>query len=542
MSNDDEHGPDWSAVTRRQVLRGALAGGTILSAGGLLAACGGGGGSSGGGGTTGGSGGSSAEGVRAGGSLRIGASGGGAKDSIDAHIATSDPDIARIFQLYEPLAIRNPDYQLEMVLAESIEAGGRPDVWTIRLRPGITFHDGKPVTADDVLFSLGRIVDPKNPKVGAASISYIDVDRSKKLDERTVRVRLKTPNVGFPDDVGQYFNGIVPTDYDPKQPVGTGPFKYQSFTPGERSVFVKNASYWRKGEPKVDQVAIIDFPDDTARVNALLGGQVDAITNLPAAQIAQVQGNSGMKVLTSQTGAWQPFTMRVDQAPFDDVRVRQAMRLIANREQLIQQALSAQGRVGNDLYAPFDPAFDKDLPQRKQDIAQAKSLLQQAGHSDLRVQLVTSPVFQGIVEAAQVLAQQAKAAGVTINVRKVDSGTFYGDNYLKWPFAQDFWFTRTYLGQVAQGSLKNSPFNETHWNDPQFAKLISQARAELDDGKRTELLKAAQKIEYDKGGYIVWSFSNQIDAYSAKVAGFQPAKSGIPLTNYGFGKVGFVAT
>jgi peptide/nickel transport system substrate-binding protein len=540
MSNDDEHGPQGSAITRRQVLRGALAGGAMLSAGGVLAACGGGG-KGGGGGTTN-AGGSSAEGVRSGGNLRVGASGGGAKDTIDAHIAVGDPDIARVFQLYEPLAIRNPAYELEMVLAESIEAGAQPDVWTVRLKPGITFHNGKPVTADDVLFSLGRIVDPKNPKVGASSISYIDFDRSKKLDERTVRIRLKAPNVGFPDDVGQYFNGIVPTDYDPKNPVGTGPFKYQSFAPGERSVFVKNASYWRKGEPKVDQVVIIDFPEDTARVNALLGGQVDAITNLPAAQIAQVKGNSGLKVLTSQTGAWQPFTMRVDQAPFSDVRVRQAMRLIVDREQVIQQALSGQGRVANDLYAPFDPAYNKDLPQRHQDIEQAKSLLQQAGRSDLRVQLVTAPVFQGIVEAAQVLAQQAKGAGVTVNVRKVDSGTFYGDNYLKWPFAQDFWFTRTYLGQVAQGSLKNSPFNETHWNDAKFAQLIAQARAELDEGKRTELLHAAQKLEYDQGGYIVWSFSNQLDAYSAKLGGFQPAKSGVPLTNYSFGKVGFVAT
>ena len=168
----------------------------------------------------------------------------------------------------------------------------------------------------------------------------------------------------------------------------------------------------------------------------------------------------------SETGAWQPFTMRVDQAPFDDKRVRQAMRLIVDREQMIQQALSGQGRVANDLYSPFDPAYNKDLAQREQDLEEAKSLLKQAGQSDLRVELVTAPVFQGLVEAAQVLAEQAKGAGVAIKVRKVDSGTFYGDNYLKWGFAQDFWFTRTYLGQVAQGSLKNSPFNETHWNDP----------------------------------------------------------------------------
>jgi peptide/nickel transport system substrate-binding protein len=136
-----------------------------------------------------------------------------------------------------------------------------------------------------------------------------------------------------------------------------------------------------------------------------------------------------------------------------------------------------------------------------------------------------------------VLARQARDAGVTIRVRTVDSGTFYGANYLRWPFAQDFWFTRTYLGQVAQGSLKGSPFNETHWDHPGFVALIEQARAELDEGKRADLLHEAQRIEYEEGGYIVWSFSNQVDGHSAKVAGLKPARSGVPLGNYGFGKV-----
>jgi peptide/nickel transport system substrate-binding protein len=540
MSSDEQHlRVEELRVTRRDALRGALAGGAMLSAGGLFAACDDGGGGGGAGGGAGG--GTSAERVRDGGTLRVGVSGGGAKDSIDAHVLLTDPDISRAFQLYEPLAIRNADYEPEMVLAESIEAGRSPDEWTIRLRDGVTFHNGKPLTADDVLFSLRRIIDPKDPKRGAASISYIDLGSSRKLDARTVRIKLQVPNVGFPDDVGQYFNGIVPTDYDPKNPVGTGPFKYESFSPGQRSVFVKNPDYWRAGEPHVDEVVIIDFAEETARVNALLGQQVDAITNLPTAQIAQAQGNSALKVLISETGGWQPFTMRVDQAPFDDVRVRQAMRLIVDREQMIQQALSGQGRVANDLYAPYDPAYNRDLPQREQDLEQAKSLLRQAGQSDLRVELVTSPVFQGIVEAAQVLAEQAKGAGVTVSVRKVDSGTYYGDNYPNWRFAQDYWFTRTYLGQVAQTGLKDAPFNETHWNDPEFVKLIDQARGEVDEDKRTELLHEAQAIEHERGGFIVWSFSNQVDAYSTKVAGFQPAKSGAPLTNYGFGKVGFVA-
>jgi peptide/nickel transport system substrate-binding protein len=524
------------AMTRRQVLRG----GAVLAAGGLIAACGGGGGGSNGGTQSGGA--PVTGKLRTGGVLRVGATGGGPKDTIDAHIPTADTDIMRVWNMYESLAVRSPDFsKLEMLLAESIEAGKTPKEWTVRLKPGLEFHNGKSVTADDVIFSLQRITDPKDPKTGNASIGYIQRKDLKKLDKLTVRIPLQFANSAFPDDLGQYFNSIVPTGYDPKNPVGTGPFKYKSFTPGQQSVFDKFPNYWEKGKPYVDSLTIIDFPDATARVNALLGGQVDAIDNLPAAQLQSVKSNPNLKVLVSHTGAWQPFTMRVDAAPFSDNRVRQAFRLIVDRNQMVEQVLSGQGRVANDLYAPFDPDYASDLPQRHQDLEQAKSLLKQAGHEGLTVELVTADVFQGIVEAAQVFAQQAKGAGVNVKIRKVDSGTFYGDNYLKWPFAQDFWSTRTYLAQVAQGDLPNSPFNETHWKDPQFIKLIQQARAELDPAKRKEILHAAQKLQYDQGGYIIQYFSNLIDAYSAKISGFVEAKSGFPFGNYWLKNVGFLA-
>src|SRR3954466_14427878 len=237
-------------MTRRDALRKAIAGGAVLSTSGLLAACGG---SSGGGSSSGSTGWSSARApvkLRTGGVLRVGATGGGAKDTIDAHDPTTDPDIMRVWNLYASLAVRTPDFtKRQMLLAESIEPGSTPDTWTVRLKPGITFHNGKTVTADDVIFSLRRITDPKNPRVGNASISYIDRKNLKKIDDRTVRIPLQFPNANFPDDLGQYFNAIVPTDYDPKNPVGTGPFKYQSFTPGQRSVFTKNPNYWQDGRP-----------------------------------------------------------------------------------------------------------------------------------------------------------------------------------------------------------------------------------------------------------------------------------------------------
>jgi peptide/nickel transport system substrate-binding protein len=519
--------------TRRQLLRSATAGGLALAAGDLLAGCGGA--------TTKSSAAKATGPIKRGGKLRVGVAGGSAKDTIDAHLGgTTDPDIARGFQLYEPLAIRDRNYELKMLVAESIEPDGGADRWVVRVRDGVTFHDGRPVTADDVIFSLRRIIDPKSPGTGASSLAGIDAKRLKKADARTVRIVLKEADSGFPDQIGQYFNTIVPTDYDPKAPVGTGPFRFKSFTPGQESRFVRFDGYW-DGPAHLDEVVIIDFPDDTARVNALLGGQVDCISNLPPSQVKTVQARSALRALVSETGGWQPLLMRVDQAPFDDVRVRQAFKLIVDRDQMIQQALDGQGRVANDIYAPYDPAYNHDLPQRKQDIEQAKSLLRQAGRSDVRVELTTAPFAAGVVEAAQVFAQQAKAAGVNVQVKKVNQATYFGPQYLKWTFSQDFWFTRGFLAQVAQGNTPDAPYNQTHWNDDRFLSLFAQAKRELDEGKRTELIHEMQKLQYDEGGEIIWSFNNQVDGYSAALSGFAKAKSGIPLSSYGFKSVGFVS-
>jgi peptide/nickel transport system substrate-binding protein len=533
---DDENG-----LTRAELLRRAAAGSALLMGGGVLGACGSSSSSS----TSS----APAASVKSGGNLRIGATGGGAKDVIDAHFATADTDIVRISSLYEPLAQPSADFKtVEMVLAESITpVSGKADTWDIRLRPGVEFHNGKTMSADDVIFSLQRIINPKNPGTGAASIGYVDLKGLKKLDPLTVRVPLTVANSAFLDDVGQYFNTIVPVGYDPHSPVGTAAFQYQSFTPGQQSVFTKFPHYWGTGLPKADQLTIIDFTDDTARVNALLGGQIELADTLPTALLGEIQSNSSLRLINNPSGSWQPFTMRVDQAPFNDVRVRQAFRLIAARPQLLTQVLSNSGSVANDLYGRYDPGYDSAIPQRAQDLAQAKSLLKAAGHSGLTVQLVTSPVFQGIVEAAQVFKQQAAGAGVNVTLRKVDTGTFYGPNYLKWTFAQDFWGPRRYLSQVAQGSLPNSPFNECHWamgSDPtskQFLSLISQARAELDDAKRTNLIHEAQMLEYNSGGYIIPYFSNYIGAYSSKLGGIPAGVSATFLLAPKFKQIGFTA-
>jgi peptide/nickel transport system substrate-binding protein len=484
-----------------------------------------------------------------GGTFRVGAAGGSSSDIIDGQDIVTNPDQARLLAGWETLVEYDKHFKLQTTgLAEELSAQkGNAAIWNIRLRQGIEFHNGKTLTADDVIYSLRRLVNPKLKLFGGAALSTLDPKRMKKLDKYTVRLFLKGKDVTIRDSLGQYVAGIVPVGYSPKGigkaplkgQIGTGPYMLKSFTPGQQSVHVRNPNYWRTGQPYFDQVIVLDFPDDTARVNALLGGQVDAITQIPPAQVAVVSGHSGTNVLESPTAQWTPLCMRVDTAPFNDVRVRQAMRLIADRPQMVAQALAGHGHIGNDMYAPFDQVYDSALPQRVQDIAQAKSLLKAAGQESLTIDLQSTNGALGMNEGAQVFAQQAKAAGVTVNVKVLDSGAFYGSNYLKWTFSTDFWGTRNYLQQVAAGSLPTSPYNETHWPDAadaKFKSLYKQALQTVDDKKRAQIEHEMMKLEYDNGGYIIWGFSNFLDGYSTKVKGLvQGDKGVIPLNGFGFG-------
>lgn len=532
-TTDVDRAADTAGITRQDLLRRAAVGGGALFVVGNLAGAA-----------------HAAAGAtpkpKRGGTFRIGVSGGSAKDFIDGQNIVTRPDQARIVTGWETLVVFDSQFKLKFDgLAEEIEANKKADVWTIRVRDGIEFHNGKTLSAADVRYSLQRLINKKLGLFGGAALQAIDPQRIKRLDKRTVRCTLKQPDGTILDALGQYIAGVVPAGYSPtavgkaSPNVGTGPYKLQSFTPGQQSVHVRNPNYWRTGQPYFDRVVIIDFPDDTARVNALLGGQIDAMTDVPPAQVAVVNGHSGTKVLESPSAAWTPICMRVDAPPFDDVRVRQAMRLIADRPQMIAQALSGHGRIGNDLYAPFDEAFASSLAQRHQDLDRAKSLLKAAGKEGLTVDLQSTNGALGMNEGAQVFAQQAKAAGVTVNVKILDSGAFYGDQYLKWPFSTDFWGSRNYLSQVAAGSLPTSPYNETHWPDAahqKFLALDKQARVTADRKKRTEIMREMQKMEYDAGGYIIWGFSTLLDGYNTKVKGLKTGDKGVlPLNAFGHG-------
>jgi peptide/nickel transport system substrate-binding protein len=425
------------------------------------------------------------------------------------------------------------------VLAESITPeNGSPSRWVIRLRPGITFHDGRDLTADDVIFTFRRIIS--GHFTGSIALGPVHLPGLRKLDERTVLVPMTAPYASFPELLAAFwvYLYIVPAGFHPAQPNGTGPFVFGSFTPGQRSVFTRNPHYFRTGLPYADTLTVIDFSDAVSLQNALQTGVVQGAGTLEGAQITELNAAGGVRTVVSRAGSITPFTMRVDQAPFSDVRVRQAMRLAVDRPGLIRSALNSYGTPASDVSSPFDPDFDASL-HREQDLPRARSLLRKAGHTDLSVPLVTSGIATGTVAMATVLAQQVKGAGIDVRLHNVPPGTFFGPRYLRWGFSQDYYNYSPYLAQVAFSMLPVSPFNETHNDNPQYNRWYKEANATLDPGRRRELLHEMQLYDFDQGGYLIPAYIDSLDAYSTKITGWTTSRVGQPLSNFGFENFAF---
>ena len=390
-------------ISRRQLFAGAAG----LAVVGGLAACGNSGSSSPSTSPT-----QAAGQPKRGGNFRLGVTGGGSKDIMDGQNIITKPDQARLMTAFETLLLFDDNYQLTTNgLAESVTQDNSKQ-YTIKLRQGIEFQNGKTLTADDVIYSFQHIGTKGNGLTGYAATATMNIAGMKKLDKYTVRLPLKTPDSTVPQTLASYTFGIVPTGYQayPHAQVGTGAYKLKSFTPGTQSVHERNPNYWRSGQPYFDTVTIIDFSDSTAQVNGLLGGQIDAMTDLPPSQVKVVQAR-GLAALVSKTGGWLPICMAIDMPPFDDARVRQAMRLIVDRPGMLEQVASGYGFIGNDLYAPFDPSYNHSLPQRHQDITQGQVAAQGGRYANLSVDLHTTNGAAGMVETATVFANQAQTVG-----------------------------------------------------------------------------------------------------------------------------------
>lgn len=509
-----------TTLSRRNFMKYTAAAGATALGGGLLDACGSGSTATT---TTAGSSGK----PKRGGTLRVGLTGGGTNDTLDPNLTITIPAFAGLAMLYDTVLRFDDDMVTHPSLATEVTSNSDATVWTIRLRDGVTFHNGKDLTADDLAYTFHRIIKGKPPSL-EADLLPIDVTSMKKLDRLTLQVTTTQPWSMMTQVLPADFNfPVVPIDFDPHHPVGTGPFKFESFTPGVQLIVTKNPDYWVTGLPYLDGIKITEYTDETSQVNAMLANQEDAIGAISGSSLPEMTSHSNLDTIISKTGGWNPICMRMDVAPFNDVRVRQALRLVVDRPEMLEIVFDGHGLVANDLFGIFDPVYDHSIPQRVQDIGQAKHLLKKAGQEDLTVTLTTAAVAAGAVNQCQVFQQQAKAAGATINLQTVQTSELYGPNYLSWHFSVDTWGYASYFPQARFSNIPPPILNECHFNEPAYTSLFSEAMKTVDTTKLTDLAHEMQMIEYNTGGYIIPLNYPIIDVVTDRVKGAQPSECGL---------------
>jgi len=457
---------------------------------------------------------------------------GGSTETLVPGLGLSLPDIVRAQLLYDTPFWVDRNLQAKPRLAEFGEPSRKGSVWTIRLRDGAEWHNGRTVNADDLIYSMRAWTHDKENYTAATARRVIDVKGLRKRDKRTVEVPLNFRVGNLPLVTAYFAFAVIPEGSTPKSlarnPIGTGPWKYKSFTPGKRSVFAANRNYWEHGGPYLDELTIdSSFNDEAARLNSLLSGQSQILQNMPFTQArAQLRGNQ-VNVLRSHGPTFQTFAMRVDKAPFNDIRVRQALRLILDRPKFVTQVLNGFGVPGNDL--PCRGAqYYADFLHRDENIPRAKALLKAAGHEGLTVQLDTAPIVDGLVQAATLFQQQAKKAGVTINVKNNDPATYFNlGRWLVYPFSTTFWVDSTwsmplyYLNVLSRQAV----FNETHWKKAKSDKLLFDAIAALDSKVARDKWDEVQRIQFDEGGYITYAYTDYLDGLAKNVRGLKPSKA-----------------
>ncbi|MDX6549167.1 MAG: peptide/nickel transport system substrate-binding protein [Gaiellales bacterium] len=514
-------------LSRAALLRGTA--GAMLAASPLVAAACGGSSTSSTAGSTG-----AGKPVR-GGTLRAGYIGGGTAETLNPYIAVTPIDEARVQSLYDPLVLTNADLSSSPGLALEWNANADATEYVVKLRPGVEFHNSKTFGADDLIYSIRLMAKPAN--FGSVPfVQGIDLKGLQKIDATTVKIPLLYPDADLAANFVYYNTWIVQDgETDFTNPVGTGPFMFESFKPGTQSVFKRNPNYWVTGKPYADALQITTIDDNTARLDALLSGQIDLMAQLAGAQAKAHQASGDITVLLAKSPQPLMFYMDTTQKPFTDNNVRLAMKLIADRPALVAGAISGFGTVGNDIVGAGLPFYDTQLPQRVQDIAQAKSLLHKAGQDNLTVTLMTSPVISGFVESATLLSQQAKAAGVNIQLKQVPPSSYYNPQllYLKMAFAQTQWPPPSLKFFYLQALSSKAAYNETHWNDKAWNDLLFKAIGELDQTKAQDYWNQVQEIQYNQGGYLSWTNADWVDGISNKVKGLQPSAAGI-LGNHRF--------
>lgn len=462
-----------------------------------------------------------------GGRFRVGLQGANSSDSWDGR---THSDIFMIASsngaVFDCLTEVAADGSLVGELATDWEATPDAKVWTFNLRQGVTFHNGKSFGADDVIESLRLHVAEGSKSAAQPIVSAIS--EMKKLGEHQIQFELETGNADFPYMMSDYHLLIYPAGQIEEaiaKGIGTGLYKVEAFEPGVRMLASRVDGHYKDGQAGwFDEIEYIAINDNTARMNALLTGQVDAISRVDFKTASLVEANPTVRMIEVTGNQHFTFPMLTDVAPFNDVNVRRALKYGINRQEMVDKILLGHGQVAND--SPIGPAnqfYAGDMEQTSYDPDRAKYYLKQAGMENLSIDLSASnAAFQGAVDAAQLYQASAKAGGIDINVVQEPADGYWSNVWLKKPFCACYWSGRpTEDWMFSMAYEAGVPWNDTQWDEKdsaRFQELLVDARTVLDTDKRRDMYTEMQMILRDEGGVVIPMFANWVQAASNKVA------------------------
>lgn len=464
-----------------------------------------------------------------GGSLRIAGDQHGPADTLDPILGTASIDYFRGRMFYGSLVRLQDDLSYQPELAEEVLTNDDATEWTFKIRRGVEFHDGKTLTADDVVYSMNRHMGENSASVSSSLVDM--VERWEKVNDYEVRAVLASPNADLPNALGTFHFKIVQDGWeDFSTTVGTGPYKVEDFSPGVRTIGVRNENYWEDGA-YLDSIEHFGIGDSVSRVNAFMAGDVDLMANVPASFIEQIEQTEGRDIWSVESAKYLNIAVRMDIEPYNNPDLIKAMQYLMDRNRLVRGTLKGQGSLGNDH--PIGPAyFDHcpDIPQRELDHDKAKWHFERSGIGSTTIPVITAEVGQGTVEQCLFLQREAATIGMNIDVQKVTTDGYWGAVWMTAPICVVNWNMRPTANIMLTLAYKgDAPWNESYWVNDQFDELLVNVRAVTDPDTRRQMYCDMQTLIHEEAGTILPAFSNYVDGVASVVQG----RTYVPLGIFG---------
>lgn len=458
---------------------------------------------------------------RRGGHLVMSSGGASASQSLDPRSFASPYGAAMSGILYNNLiSVQGPHKDLVPELARSWEATNGGRTWVFDLVEGVEFHNGKTLTAEDVVHSLRRHADEDSHSIVRAAIAGVSEIRADG-DNRVV-IELPEANYLFPAYLGQFPMGIIPAGSDGSEGIGTGGYKLTHFSPGEVLEATRHANYFKSDAAWVDSVELLAINDPAALTAAFQSGQVNMTSMLDARTAGLLEQMPTLKIFSMEGGGYICFNMRCDVEPFNNPDMRMALKLAIDREDMMQRVVAGIGSIGNDTPVPRnDAVFAPSVPQLSYDPERARALYESTGYTGTLVLHTSDAINSRAVDMAAVFQEHAARAGIPIEVQRDPSDGYWQTVVGHAPFhvsarsarpTADAIFTTAFLG--------SSGNNECKWVNEAFDAAVIAARAEADPERRMAFYEEAQRICSVDGGAIIPFFTATVQGTSADLDGF----------------------